>query len=715
MEAEIYSQLAANPELSIFVSAIDRVPGLREELSSSGLFTVMAPTNEAFVKYFGSHPEYSTMEDIPVKILDPLVKYHIMRWMFFQDQFLKSEFFKYETRANVSSVVPGTNKSIYHTTKMFQVYAPEYRSRSRMSAEDYAFKFGSDAKFNDETNMNVMGASVLEVDISAGNGACYVIDKVIEPPLNIAQELETNYPLYNKFIQKYFVTYVFDRNATVIQGNNGDIDGDGMLDSLFVRRYYFGDQLLQDIDNENPRTVNRGITTYNTFSAYIPSKEAFEEYYRNKLLANFNGIEDSIPKHTLALLYKSHLSSTLDWPARMDENRVVNLLGDNISVSKSDVVSARMASNGAFYELNKTLEPRVFTGVTGPAFFTPQYWYFAEMIFRAPNILTALGSDRTRFTIFAPTNEAFMEQNIQYFEVSPTGGPAGFYKLESNGDYSQISQTEINRVAGNHIVLFDDLSDSRNIPDGFYPAQNTNYVIVEDGNIFAAYRDSVVNIIDGDHHMTNGTFHGIDKLLFYPTNSIFNQINRSQKPNDDPLFIPVNPQYYKFKELVQEAGILATDFLDATDGSTITAAGVGKKFTLLAPSNEAIINAQLADLLPRTGTEKTEGQPAFTDAEKKKIADYLRNFFIPEQAIFTDGKTLGTFTTQGRDPAQSITKEVLFTIDVTLDGGIVTVTSNKSSESGKIQMREPAIQNVIASDGIIQVIDNAFTSLYSLY
>jgi hypothetical protein len=160
MEAEIYSQLVANPELSLFISAIDRVPGLKEELSSSGLFTVMAPTNGAFAEYFKLHPEYSSVDNIPVSVLDPLVKDHIMRWMFFRPQFLSSEFFKFETRATVLSSVPGTSRDVHHTTKMFQVYTPRYRNLARMTAEDYSAVYGVNAKFNDETQMNVMGASV---------------------------------------------------------------------------------------------------------------------------------------------------------------------------------------------------------------------------------------------------------------------------------------------------------------------------------------------------------------------------------------------------------------------------------------------------------------------------------------------------------------------------------------------------------------------------
>ncbi|GHT70292.1 hypothetical protein AGMMS50239_38500 [Bacteroidia bacterium] len=715
MEAEIYSQLLANPELSEFVKAVDRTPGLKDELSSSGLFTVMAPTNEAFAEYFRLHPEYASVENIPVNVLDPLVKYHIMRWMFFRPQFLASEFLKYETRSTVPSSVPGTNRNIYHTSKMFQVYTPNYRNVSRMTADDYSFVYGSNARFSD-SQMNVMGASVLQADISAGNGACYVINRVIEPPLNIAQELETNYPEYNQFIQRYFVRYTFDRNATIAQGNNGDVNGDGMLDSLWVRSYLFGDAIVSDIDNENPRTINRGIVTYNTFTAYVPSKTAFDNYMQTKLLPSFRNNVDSIPQHTLALMYKAHISNALDWPSLVANGRAANSLGDNIVITSNDIVSTKMASNGLFYELNRTLEPRAFTAATGPSFFAPEYWYFAEMLVKSGYLNTFVG-EQSKITVFAPTNKVFMDHNIFYLENPSNGRAPGFFRLNSNNDWDVIALTEINNIMGNHILLFDDLNSGHK-PDGFYQAQNKSYVVVDQGNIYASEKDSVIQIIDPDHKMSNGTFHGINQLLFVPAYSLYNMVNRSQTPNPEnpnPETPLINPQYYKFRELVIAAGIQRTDFQDVNLENGITAVSTSKRFTLLVPSNQAIIDAQNAGLLPPTGREKPEGTPDLTALEQKKLANYLRYFFIPEVDIFTDGKTSGTFNTQAPDPALSTaSKPVPLKLSVSYAGREVTI-SNDQGEVGKVKMTEPVIQNMLAIDGVIQVVDNVFISRYTIY
>jgi uncharacterized surface protein with fasciclin (FAS1) repeats len=713
MEAEIYAQLVADPELSVFVSAIDKVPGLKEELSSSGLFTVMAPNNAAFEKYFASHPEYQSVDDIPVKTLEQLVKYHIMRWMYFYGQFIASNMYKYETRSSVmfeAEVSPGKTRKVHYTNKMFQVYTPNYTKTSGMTPDDYTFVYGADARINSQTNMNIMGASVLKSDISAGNGACYVIDRVMDPPLNIAQELDANkeYGEYNKFLQKYFVNYVYDdaaRQATIAQGNNGDVDGDGMVDSLWTRTY----EINQFLDTENPRMTVRGVTTYYSLSAYIPSEEAFTDYLNNKLLPSFDDSWESIPQHTLSMLFRAHISNDLDWPSRIERKLAVNSLGDVINISGSDINSVKMASNGLFYEVNKTIEPRVFTAVTGPAFFASEYWYFAEMM-TLTNIWTTLVSDQTKYTIFAPTNSAFNRQGIVWLDYPPNGAAPGFFKIPANGtDPVSLSLSEMNSILGNHVVLLEGMP-SNDMPNGFYRAQNTSYVVVEDGKVFASQRDSVVMIVDADHEMSNGYFHGINKLLLYPTYSLWNQVNRSQAPDPtNPLFVPVNPHYYKFKELCAEAGIM-----NIADFDGITSANTGRKFTLFIPSNQSIIDAQNAEILPRTGDQKPDGTPDLDDAEKQRLINYLRYFFVPAQEFFTIGSTVGTFITQSIDAVNSTpNKDTYFPIEVSYTGNTLAVKS-VDGISATVDLSNPASmpQNMICSDGVIQVIDNAFTSRY---
>lgn len=701
LEGDIYTQLSTDPNLSIFVSAIDKVPGLKEELSASGLFTVMAPDNEAFKKFFASGAStYNSVEDIPKEELASMVKFHIMKWMIFRDQFLGAsspDIFKYETRSTTSYTEPligGSSKSLFYTPKNLQVYTPGYFNHYNVTDADYSDVYGSDARINSDTQLNVMGASVNTIDIAAGNGVYYVINEVLTPPRNIAQELENNeeYEVYYKLLKKQFVTYLFNLSGTNAQGNKGDVDGDGVVDSLWVRTFTTD----FNMDVENPKTPNGKNLL--SLTAFIPSAKSFQEYMNTQLLPYFNNDPNSIPEPTLNLLFDSHITNTMDWPSKIDRNQVVNILGDKMSVDRSDIESVEMKSNGLFYRTSRVIEPKIFEAAPGPVFFSPEYTYFAQMILKT-GLMSALASEGMEFTVFAPTNAAFYEQNIEWIQYPIKGNP-GFYRLKEGADPTPISVKELTSILGNHVVLNKSFSTS-DMEDGFYLTQNSRYVVVDNGQLFASNREMIPSIIDADRKMSNGYFHGIDKVLIAPEYTLYGAVNAANRSESDTI----NYQYKKFKELCAAADIMKSDFVD------ITSVNSEKKFTVFIPSNEAIKEAQLADLLPKTGDE---GTTTLTTADKAKLAKYLRTFFVPNKEMFTDGKLIGTFPTQNLNPkASSPGNDVFYSMTVTASANSLAVKMEDGS-TATVSLSDPigTPQNMICDDGIIHVIDNVFISYY---
>ena len=512
------------------------------------------------------------------------------------------------------------------------------------------------------------------------------------PPYNIAQELDNNpeYSEYNQLLKKSFLSYSYNKAGTLAQGNNGDVNNDGMVDSLWVRNYTTDPNL----DNENPLSSNKRDRI--SLSAFIPSKVAFQQYLNTKLLPSFYNVMDSIPRHTLLMLYKSHITNTLDWPSKIDKGNVANILGDKVSnLTRSDIISVKMASNGFFYCLNKVIEPKAFTAVPGPAFFSSKYWYFAEML-GMTGLLPSLASDDFNYTILAPTNNAFNKRNIVW-DPSPLNGIPGFYR-KIGATSTALSLSEIMSIVGNHIILEKSLS-SANFTDGFYPTQNTSFIAVEKGKIHGSERDTIPNIIEPDLKMSNGYFHGIDKLIVNPAKSIYELI-----AGTNATAIPaVTPEYLKFKELCSAAGILSKDF------GSITAIDANKKFTLFVPSNDVLIAAQVAGKLPKTGA--VTPNTSLTAADKLRLIAYLKCFFIPEQQIFTDGKLTGTFLTSKLDAASTPGNDIFVPLVVSLPA--LTLRDSKGT-SAKVDLTQPLVypQNTLCKDGVVQIIDNAFTSQY---
>lgn len=71
---------ASNPDFSILVQALTAT-GLSvnfiDVLSGEGPFTVFAPTNDAFVALLDSNPDWNSLADIPVDLLETVLLYHV--------------------------------------------------------------------------------------------------------------------------------------------------------------------------------------------------------------------------------------------------------------------------------------------------------------------------------------------------------------------------------------------------------------------------------------------------------------------------------------------------------------------------------------------------------------------------------------------------------------------------------------------------------------
>src|SRR4030042_3751766 len=72
LKGKLFTQIKAQEDIDIFITCLEKT-GYDTLLNTSGSYTVFAPTDEAFQKFFQDHPEYNTIEDIPADELDALV------------------------------------------------------------------------------------------------------------------------------------------------------------------------------------------------------------------------------------------------------------------------------------------------------------------------------------------------------------------------------------------------------------------------------------------------------------------------------------------------------------------------------------------------------------------------------------------------------------------------------------------------------------------
>ena len=98
----IYDKVKSDPHFTTFAAGLERAD-LVKYVNVSGLYTVFAPTNEAFQKYF-ERMGYSSVNDVPVNTLFAMLSYHIANnmWYYydFRTRFTTTQKVTYITRNN---------------------------------------------------------------------------------------------------------------------------------------------------------------------------------------------------------------------------------------------------------------------------------------------------------------------------------------------------------------------------------------------------------------------------------------------------------------------------------------------------------------------------------------------------------------------------------------------------------------------------------------
>ena len=154
--SSIVTLAASNPNFSILVQALTR-PDLSVDfvaaLSGNGPFTVLAPTNDAFVALLNSNPAWNSLGDIPAATLEAVLSYHVAAGSFTSEYLFR--------RPTVNTLLDGAS---YTTSFSFS---------------------GGGRTFSGLPTLNVIAGSnqakVIASNVQAQNGVIHVIDAVILP------------------------------------------------------------------------------------------------------------------------------------------------------------------------------------------------------------------------------------------------------------------------------------------------------------------------------------------------------------------------------------------------------------------------------------------------------------------------------------------------------------------------------------------------------
>ena len=455
-QSTILENLKAEEEFSMMTQAM-QLTGFEEVVGTNGLYTVFAPTNEAFQSFL-SENGYASLNEVEPQVLRDVIEYHVVTYMLFSFDFEKGKF--------------QDNKS--------NGRYPTFGGKRLQVDVDGA---GTDvSKFAINTRQNEVNAVLGKINIEARNGAIHAVEEVLMPSPDFERLFVVKEDLSNfeKFLD-LFTLYDYDVR----------FDDQGLPNDTVVQK-----TSLLNLDWRN----ESNLTTL-----FAPNDPAFAQYYaENPGLHNLDTAKTATQKNVLTgdiieYLTEYHMvNEDITAPAGTFTSSGRNEK-DKITIAPEDVAEQHTASNGYIYELNKVKEPPFFNTVSGTAMLNNvgQLDSFAVAL-KWTAMLEKYMEPGKNATIFMPTNEAFVNAGISPSKTSPAKLISVLEYHILNGVKSTAELEEgftINTQGTAFSVAGNTLTDAKG---------NTAQILTEASDITSG----------------NGIVHKIDRLLLPPEKTL---------------------------------------------------------------------------------------------------------------------------------------------------------------------------------------------------
>jgi uncharacterized surface protein with fasciclin (FAS1) repeats len=438
------------------------------------------------------------------------------------------------------------------------------------------------------TTLQWYNAAITESEVRCSNGYIYFLDRVVPIMPSIEEYLRNNQDKYGTFydIAQRFANY-----------SNAGYSDDGKFIPYYKKSY----NGIMDFANEEGPSAGWYSRRY-TYSAFIPTNEAMDEYLNNTVYKYYESI-DSVPMATLIFLLQGHLAQNYVLKSKIERNEFHNAYGDNIIIDlDKDIQEATFLSNGAFYGMNKVLEPLAFQTVPGPLFFNSNYTTFLFALNKS-EILSSLSLADVPVTIFAPSDEKLEAYGIRYDKVREE------LQVKDNfGEWAPMNYTDLQQFVHDHIILepVSDLSKEgfliMNSGAGVYVNNNK---LIAGGNREDNDQAGVAEAIDSK---VNGVLFLLDNVIKSPEQNF-------------AMYMSKNPDFSEVYNLFYEAGMLDTiiDAVTLEEFPRLGFLGQYDYWTAFIPDNEAIQNARSNSLIP---------------AESNELKQFLRYHFVADTLVF---------------------------------------------------------------------------------
>ncbi len=639
----IYQQLEARKNFTSLLACIDKA-GYKEILGNAGYWTFFAPNDAAFQKYF-------TEKGISgVAAIDSVTSRKIVSYSLVYNAFRKEQLSSYQSTAGVipnqaykrktayydfvqtesgetRKIVASNRNGFYvngdNNNKYIPYFTKNFMDYKGLTASDYNFFYPNSTY----SGFNVADANVVNADIVAENGMIQEIDKVVTPLPSIEQYLASN-PNYNDFrlLLKKLSSYISNADLThryqVLTGST---------DSVFVKLYISA--LAFSPNNENYLSGGTDAQT-GGYTLMVPTNAELNIYTKN-LLSNF-GSFDAAPPEILNDFINSHMWTTPVWPNRFANS--VNFQSEVPTITTGNITDKKLLSNGIFYGTNKVQEANVFRTVYSKPYLDPRYLLMTKAL--NAELKYSIINPNVKYTMFMMPDASI---RAAYYDFSTQRNAWSYTAPGVATDYTTNARDRLYRILQTSVTQPNtDLTDLSG--QGIIEMYNGEYMKYDANKLYASgnidngnylVRDSAKTTINGTVYYTHEEIPtgktSTGGLLTFTTNGIGFHINALALA--DPTSFGFFNSY-----------LIASPIWDNTNKAIVGTVS-GNFYTILIPTNAAIVEAVKAGLLPGV---KATGVPTFNStvpADRDLVVRFLTYHILNKNTVVPDGKKEGAFAT----------------------------------------------------------------------
>ncbi|HEY4148531.1 MAG TPA: fasciclin domain-containing protein, partial [Chitinophagaceae bacterium] len=562
----IYQQLGARGNFKNLLAVIDK-SGYKSILSGSGSFTMFAPNDAAFQKFFTDKGISSTAQ------IDSATCQSIVTFSLMYNAFLKARMGDYQANtgwvvnqafrrrtANYRSFYKDTsytgtaytaiasnrnNSFIFgdNNNKYTTYFIDNYFSTHGLTATDYNYFYPTSTY----SGFNVANATVVNKDIVAENGYIDEIDRVVLPQLSIDQYLASNpqYSEFKKLFDKYMVSFLLNNDVS----NNYQLLF-GKTANVYVKEFY--PTLAYSPNNENylKLTDNDGQT--NGYTMFVPRNDVLDAYINSVLLENYPSL-DVIPTQIIVDFLNAHMWQASVWPSKFGVYN--NTQGEPAKFDpNADIIDKQVLSNGFFYGTSKVQQANVFSTVYGRAYLDPKFLIMTRALDLSNRYIIDIPT--IKYTLVMMSDSALRAKGFDWsvthndWQYTTPGTTTITYGTTARDLLLRVLAMSIVPTPNNDL---DNISGS-----GIIETLNGEYIKYNAGNfISAGDQDSgFVVHTTGTKTSSNGRVYYGDNLLMYSVVPLATSIlNLGSSPTS---------QFYNFAQYLKNSSLY-----NATTGSIL--------------------------------------------------------------------------------------------------------------------------------------------------